>query len=212
MPWLRQLVLPNDASYAARLAQWAGLRLLVPGRLSLESLLRDLLDLSRVESGTQSPVMQSVSLSALFQSTAQHVQLAAERKGLSVRFKPTTLTVHSDPVLLEQILRNLVDNAVRFTDRGGVLVSARRRGTHSVLLQVRDTGRGIALQHQGQIFEEFVQVGPTPNNVPRGTGLGLAIVRRAAAALGVEVRLDSHLGRGSCFSLRCARDQVAFSD
>jgi signal transduction histidine kinase len=173
---------------------------------TLESLLRDLLDLSRVESGVNAPILQSVSLAALFESTQQHVEMAALRKGLSVRFRPSLLYVRSDPVLLEQILRNLVDNAVRYTTHGGVLVSARRRGPDTVLLQVRDTGRGIAPQDQQSIFDEYVQLAPTPSSVPRGTGLGLSIVRRAAQALGAALTLDSRPGRGSCFSLRCPRD------
>lgn len=109
--------------------------------------------------------------------------------------------MHSDPLLLEQILRNLVGNAVRYTQRGGVLVSARQRGTAHVLLQVWDTGAGIPPESQAQVFGEFVQLDNEARARAGGLGRGLSLVRRAAGVMGAPVVLRSTIGRGSCFSV-----------
>jgi signal transduction histidine kinase len=179
---------------------------------SMEDLLKGLLDLSRLEAGTVRPRPQTVALQALFDAIATHEGETARRKGITLRFRPTRDAVISDPVMLEQILRNLVSNAVRYTESGGVLVAARRRG-ETLHLEVRDTGIGIpdALQHT--IFEEFVQIADQRGARPvarhsdgrgdgsRGLGLGLSIVQRSAALLGHRLHLRSRLDRGSCFSV-----------
>ncbi len=163
---------------------------------SMEGLLAGLLDLSRLEAGIVQPRLSDFALQPLFDAIAAHESVAARRKGLRLRLHPTRLTVRSDRVLLEQILRNLVSNALRFTDRGGVLVAARRRGDQ-VHLQVWDTGRGVPGESQGLIFEEFVQL-QSPGG---GLGLGLSIVQRTAALLGHPLSLRSTPGRGSCFAV-----------
>ncbi|HEY0820123.1 MAG TPA: ATP-binding protein, partial [Rhizobacter sp.] len=150
---------------------------------SMEALLKGLLDLSRLESGTVRARPERVPLQPLFDAIAVHETEAAARKGLRLRFRPTALAVRSDPVLLEQILRNLVSNAVRYTEAGTVLVAARARG-HEVLLQVWDTGIGIGEADQAIVFDEFVQVGNRAREGAKGLGLGLSIVRRSAAVLG----------------------------
>lgn len=167
---------------------------------ALESLLRGLLDLSRFDAGSVKPRLQAVPMQPLFDAIAAHEAEAARLKGLRLRFRPTDVSVHSDPVLLEQIVRNLVNNAVRYTDRGGVLVALRRRGAGHVLLQVWDTGWGISEAQHEAVFEEFVQLGTSRDRV-RGLGLGLALVKRAAQLLDHPLRLRSVLHKGSCFSL-----------
>lgn len=169
---------------------------------ALERLLIGLLDLSRLDAGTMRTSVQALRLQPLFDAIAVHEADHARSCGLRLRFRPTELAVSSDPVLLEQILRNLVSNALRYTRRGGVLVAARKR-QGGVLLQVWDSGVGIAPADQAAIFEEFVQVGnPARQRRPEGgMGLGLAIVRRSANLLGHRLSLSSRLGRGSCFSL-----------
>ncbi|MEP6874806.1 MAG: ATP-binding protein [Burkholderiales bacterium] len=168
---------------------------------SMEALLNGLMDLSRLEPGTLTARLQPVPLTWIFDAIGLHEQPAAAQKGLRLRFRPTSLVVHSDPVLLDQIVRNLVSNAVRYTERGGVLVTARRRANGRVLLQVWDTGVGIAAAEQSRVFEEFVQLGGTRRDRQRGQGLGLAIVQRGARALGHALSLRSAPGRGSCFSI-----------
>lgn len=171
---------------------------------SMESMLKGLLDLSRLESGTARARVERVLLQPMFDAIALHESEAAARKGLRLRFRATRLAVRSDPVLLEQILRNLISNAVRYTEHGGVLVTARPR-SDQVLLQVWDSGIGIAAQDQAAVFEEFVQVGNPARESSLGLGLGLSIVKRGAAVLGHPLQLQSRLGRGSCFSLLVPR-------
>lgn len=175
---------------------------------SMEAMLRGLLDLSRFESGTVRSRPQRVALQAMFDAIDLHERDAALAKGLTLRFRPTRLAVVSDPVLLEQVLRNLVSNAVRYTERGGVLVAARPRGAGELLLQVWDTGIGIAPDDQNAVFEEFVQVGNAARQRTRGLGLGLSIVRRSAGVMGHALSLRSVPGRGSCFGLRVPRASV----
>jgi CheY-like chemotaxis protein len=107
-------------------------------------------------------------------------------------------------MLLERILRNLVSNALRYTERGGAVVGCRRRGT-SIVLEVWDTGRGIAEAEREHIFEEFYQSGDSDDDARRGLGLGLAIVRRLAALLGHRVEVFSRVGRGSVFRVQVPR-------
>jgi CheY-like chemotaxis protein len=167
---------------------------------SMESLLTGLLDLSRLDSGTLVPRLQTVALQPMFDAIAAHEGDAARRKGLAFRLRPSTLAVRCDPVLLEQIVRNFVSNAVRYTDAGGVLLAARMRGGR-VLVQVWDTGRGIAADRHDAVFEEFVQLEHPQRDRSQGLGLGLTIAKRGAALLGAQLMLASQPGRGSCFGL-----------
>lgn len=183
---------------------------------SMEDLLKGLLDLSRLEAGTMRPRPQTVALQTLFDAIASHEGETARRKGITLRFRPTRDAVVSDPVMLEQILRNLVSNAVRYTETGGVLVAARRRD-ESVRIEVWDTGLGIPEALQRTVFEEFVQIADQRGARPvarqsdgqgdgsRGLGLGLSIVQRSAALLGHRLHLRSRLDCGSCFSVLVPR-------
>ena len=175
---------------------------------SMETLLAGLLDLSRLESGTAAARVEPVAVQPVFDAIALHAADDAARQGLRLRFRPTPLVVRTDPVLLEQILRNLVSNALRHTPRGGVLVAARARGPQ-VQIEVWDSGMGIAEADRASIFEEFVQLDNPAREGARGFGLGLSIVKRAAALLGHPVGLRSRIGRGSCFSLRLPRETAA---
>jgi signal transduction histidine kinase/ActR/RegA family two-component response regulator len=167
---------------------------------ALEDLVRGLLDLSRLDDGPATRPHQAVPLQALFQAIAAHEQPAARAKGLHLRFRPTGLAVTSDPLLLEQILRNLVGNAIRYTEHGGVLVAARSTSA-GVRLQVWDTGRGISAADQSRVFEAFVQLDNPGRDRSKGQGLGLAIVQRSTGRLAHPLSLRSVPGRGSCFTL-----------
>jgi signal transduction histidine kinase/CheY-like chemotaxis protein len=173
---------------------------------ALEDLLRGLLDLSRLDSGTVAATHSPVALAGIFASLQLHAGPVAGAKGLPLRFRGDALVVRSDAVLLQQMLLNLLDNALRYTDRGGVLVSARRRANGRVLLQVRDTGCGIAAKDHEAVFEEFVQLGNSERDRRKGLGLGLAIVKRSAALLGHSLRLESTPGIGSRFSIELPFD------
>jgi len=164
---------------------------------SMENLLTGLLDLSRLEVGVVRPRVAAVRLGDIFASIAAHEHETAARKGLRLRLRPTAAVVRSDAVMLERIVRNLVANALRYTDRGSVLVAARRRGS-AVRIEVRDSGVGIATDDQRGIFREFQRL-DNPLHAHSGMGLGLSIVQRSAEVLGHRLGLRSAVGRGSCF-------------
>jgi CheY-like chemotaxis protein len=119
---------------------------------------------------------------------------------LRLRVVPSDAWVRSDPILLERILLNLVSNAVRYTDHGGVLVGARRRGG-LVRIEVRDSGVGIPSDQTSKVFGEFYQLASPERGHRGGLGLGLAIVDRLCRLLGHPVELASAPGRGSCFAV-----------
>lgn len=166
-----------------------------------ESLLVGLMDVSRLDAGVERPDLQPVRLGDLFDSLRANAQPAADAKGLRLRLRAGLWAVTSDPVLLGRELRNLVDNAIRYTPAGGVLVAARPHGLSGVRIEVWDTGIGIEAHHLERVFEEFYQVGNAARDRRLGTGLGLAIVQRTAQLLGHTVRLKSVPGKGSCFSI-----------
>lgn len=166
---------------------------------AMEGLLAGLLDLSRLDSGGLRVAREVVALGPLLEAVAAHEREAAARKGLRLRLRvPAGAAVLGDAVLIEQLLRNLVANALRYTERGGVLVGVQRRAA-CWRIAVWDTGRGIPADQQARVFEDFVQLDNPQRDRAQGLGLGLAIVRRAAALLDTVVRLRSTSGRGSCF-------------
>jgi signal transduction histidine kinase/CheY-like chemotaxis protein len=168
---------------------------------ALDELVGQLLDISKLDAGAVALQPQALSLSALFERLAPEFAALAEQKGLRWRLRPTALWVRSDRVQLERMLRNLLGNALRYTQRGGVMLSARRRGG-AVEVAVWDTGSGIAAEHQSRIFDEFVQLQNPGRDRSSGHGLGLAIVARLARMLDHPVALRSRIGRGSSFSIR----------
>ena len=172
----------------------------------LEAQFGQLIDLSKLEAGMLVADRARVPLGPLFDEIAAEFAPQADAKGLRLAAVRTRLAVDSDPVLLSRVLRNLVANAVRYTRAGGVVVGARRRGDR-VIIEVVDTGIGIAPEHRADIFEEFFQVrspGAT-SHAGRGMGLGLAIVRRFCWLLGHEIALQTRVGRGSRFSVIAPR-------
>jgi len=172
---------------------------------ALNSLLQGLLDLSRFDAGVATPRSEAVRLRPLVEAAVADERAQAQLKGLQLRVRVPDATVRADALLLEQILRNLVGNAVRYTDRGGVLVAARRHGHDRLRLQVWDTGCGIPNARQQEVFDEFVQLGNEARERARGLGLGLSLVRRGAELLGAPLRLRSRPGRGSCFEIELQR-------
>ena len=165
---------------------------------SLEALFSALLDISKLDAGAIVAEPRNFELDYLFERIGNDFQPEALEKELRLAIVPTRLVAHSDPALLERILRNLVANALRYTERGGVVVGARRRGDR-VAIEVWDSGTGIDAAEREHIFEEFYQVGNLERDRARGLGLGLAIVRRLADLMGDEVEVESRVGRGSVF-------------
>ncbi|WP_374469410.1 PAS-domain containing protein [Phenylobacterium sp.] len=188
---LGEEVRPGDSETRA-LARDADLAIATADRL-----LRALLNLSKLEAGGVKPELRPVSVAALLRELEREFAPMAAEKGLRLAVRPSTAWVRSDPDLLRSLLQNLVSNAIRYTERGGVLVAARRRGA-DLRFDVWDTGRGIPDHSRDAIFREFHRVG---GEAEPGMGLGLAIVDRVAKLLGHPVAVRSVLKRGSMFSV-----------
>lgn len=170
------------------------------GVRGLERLLKGLLDHSRLGQNELPVQIAPLPLQPLLEAVLVHAGPLARERGLRLRVRPCPLWVRSDPVLLEQVLRNLVSNAITHTPRGSVLIAARRRGDQ-VCLEVRDSGPGIPPEAQQRIFEPFVQLDNPARSRRHGSGLGLAIVDQALRRLGHRLQLRSAPGRGSCFGV-----------
>ena len=165
---------------------------------AMESLFDGLLDLSKLEAGAVTPRFGAVSVDDLFDRLCQYFHPIAASGGLDLRFRSDSEWVRSDAALLEQVLGNLISNALRCTSRGGVLVAARMRGG-TVRFEVWDTGIGIAAAELLRIFDEFVQLGNAGRDRRHGLGLGLSIARRSGALIGATIDVASRPGRGSRF-------------
>ncbi|MFN3525966.1 MAG: hybrid sensor histidine kinase/response regulator [Paracoccus sp. (in: a-proteobacteria)] len=163
---------------------------------SVEQLMHAVLDISRLDSQRIEFNRQPVPLGDLFRRLSAEFAPMAEAKGLRLRFMPTQAVVESDPVFLRRIAQNLVSNAIKYTNRGGVAVGARRRGG-MCWLTVHDTGVGIPAVDRNRIFDEFQRLG-NDSGAP-GMGLGLSIVRRACNKLGHPISLSSEAMRGTVF-------------
>ena len=170
---------------------------------ALEGLFSELLDITRIDSGGFTPQAAAFRLDELFRRLRLHFEPSAFEKGLALRMRGGAHVAHADPLLVERIVRNLVANAIRYTEDGGVLVGCRRRGER-LLLQVWDTGVGIAAEDRSRIFEEFYQVRgrhAVTADQRKGLGLGLAIVARLANLMQAPLTLNSQPGRGTVFTL-----------
>ena len=172
---------------------------------AIGGLLNSLLDISRIDAGVVKVNLQSFDMGGFLERIAQDYVDEAAAKGLAIRVVPSSARIRTDPVLLESILRNLISNAVRYTERGGVLIGCRRRSAH-LAIAVLDTGVGIAEAFQDRVFEEFFQVGNVERNRAKGLGLGLAIVRRLGDLIGARIVLRSEPGRGTTVVVNAPRE------
>jgi signal transduction histidine kinase/CheY-like chemotaxis protein len=165
---------------------------------SLEESFGAMLDISRLDAGVVQKAPQTFPIRDIFRRLLQQFGGDAESRDLALRFRATRRIVHSDPLLLERILANLVQNALRYTRRGGVLVAA-RRSPEGVALEVWDSGVGIPADKQEMIFREFYQLDNPERDRSRGLGMGLAIVMRICSLLEHPLSLRSRVGKGSVF-------------
>ncbi len=169
---------------------------------ALQTLLDDLLDISRLDSGAVPVRIQTFALMDLFERLDQNLSLTALDKGLRLHIRPCHAMVYSDPVLLYRILINLVSNALRYTEKGGVVVACRRTSSASLMhIEVWDSGVGIAPEHQQAVFNEFYQVDSVAHQrrqgLGLGLGLGLSIVQRSCQLLQHPLQLVSRPGVGT---------------
>lgn len=154
------------------------------------------------------PNLMPFPLESILGQLQQAYSCVATKKRLRFAVCPTSAVAYSDPALLQRILSNLISNALRYTEMGGVVVTCRQRGD-TLRLEVWDTGPGIPQQYQEAIFCEFYRIDRT--DARGGVGLGLAIVRSCSELLGYGVRLSSQMGRGSRFYLEVPRGTMSVS-
>jgi len=166
---------------------------------SVDEILNALLDISKLDAGVFHAEVVDFSIAALMGAMKSEHEIQARNAGLTFRVHPCDIVVRSDHRLLGRILRNFIANAIRYTDKGGILVGCRRQGEH-LLLGVWDSGIGIPADKQTEIFEEFRRL--DHGGREKGVGLGLAIVQRIARKLDLEVVLTSRPGRGSLFGVK----------
>jgi two-component system, sensor histidine kinase len=165
---------------------------------SLEQLFDNLLDISKLDAGQIEVKREAVQVDVVFDRLRATFAVPAEDKGLRLTIRRSKAVVNTDATLLFRVLSNLVSNALRYTDEGGVLVVCRGRGA-IVRIEVWDTGMGIPMEHHERIFEEFYQLNNPARDRKRGLGLGLATVRRVTQLLNHPLRLLSRVGKGTRF-------------
>jgi len=173
----------------------------------LLSLINDLLDLARIESGNVELNLEPVACSRVIDEVASTLRPLAERKSLrfEVLMPDGDLDIHTDRRAFSQIAINLVNNAIKYTDSGGVSLTLRRetaQSTPATLLEVRDTGCGIREEDQARLFQAFTQLDSSTTREHEGTGLGLHLSQMLAELIGGVISCESEPGRGSTFTLR----------
>ncbi len=171
---------------------------------TLSDLMNGMLDISKLDAGVLQPVVSEFSIQPLLDRIAIEAEQNASEKGLKFRLRHCGAVVRSDPNMLERILRNLVANAIHYTEQGSVVVACRyRKG--KLCIEVRDNGIGIKQDKLEKIFKDFYQVDNPERDRAKGHGLGLAIVERLAKLLGHTVSVNSKPGQGSTFRVYLPR-------
>lgn len=190
---LRERPLPPEAlDVVGRIGQALG---------ALSLMFEKMFDVARIDAHKVDNHPRPFGLHALFDTLDNEFGVLCAEKGLRWRLQPTRDWAHADPLLVERVLRNFLNNAVRYTAAGGdVLLRARRRGDH-VVCQVWDSGCGVARAHRQRIFDDYFQADNPARHLSEGLGLGLGVVRRLCALADWPVSVRSRCGRGSCFSV-----------
>ena len=173
----------------------------------LSRLLHSLLDLSRIESGKIDWDFETLCVEQLVRSTVDSCRSLLQEKSMQLELElQPGLQLHGARDPLIQVLTNLLSNAIKFTPAGGRIVLRSRPGEEQVILEVEDSGVGIAQEDQSKVFESFQQAEGQPDTgAPKGSGLGLAIVKQIVETHGGTIKVQSQLGKGSCFIVRLPR-------
>ena len=166
----------------------------------VENLLGTLVDISKLDAGVIKADVSAFAAHELLNNLALEYQQVAKSVGLSLDFVPSSVLIKSDIHLLARILRNLLSNAIRYTESGRVMLGCRRHAEY-VSIEVWDTGIGIAEDKKGEIFQEFKRGDVQRLKQDRGLGLGLAIVDKITRILGHRIRVSSQVGKGSVFAI-----------
>jgi signal transduction histidine kinase/ActR/RegA family two-component response regulator len=175
----------------------------------LKGLLESILDISRIDAGVVAPKFDRVDIGEMIRRFGDGYtsECASNDLKLRIRWQPE-LYARTDAALLERILRNLIQNAIRYTDHGGLLIAARRRGDR-IRIDIVDSGIGIPADKLTQIFEEFYQVANAARDHRQGLGLGLSIVSRLARLIGADTLVRSQEGQGTWFTVTVPVDASA---
>ncbi len=176
-------------------------------RESLIEMFDALLDVSRLETGRIKPVIRHCQLAPVIEEVVSAFSVQAAEKNIAIRVEDCLHVVKTDAVLLAGIIRNLLHNAIKYTDRGTITVECRRL-ENEIELAVRDTGCGIPAEQQDRIFDEYHQLNNPRRDRDNGLGLGLSIVKKTASLLNHELTLDSAPEKGSCFCIRLPTGQA----
>jgi two-component system CheB/CheR fusion protein len=174
--------------------------LLDPTLSAMSGMLNTLLDINQIDSGRVKPELLRFSMDELFHRLSEEFVYHAQAQGIILRVVPCSVIIETDPRLLEQMIRNLLSNALKYTESGKVLLGCRRR-SFGLEIQVWDTGIGIIASELNAIFDEYHQVDNAARERGRGLGLGLAIVQRLGLLLGYPVKVRSRPDKGSVFSI-----------
>ena len=178
---------------------------------AMSGMLNTLLDINQIEAGNVTPNLVTFPIDDLLKRLRDEFAYHAQSRNLDLRAVPCSLSITSDPRLLEQMLRNLISNALKYTKRGRVLIGCRRRAG-KLSVEVWDTGVGIAQGELDAVFDEYHQLDNAGRERSRGLGLGLSIVKRLGILLGHPVVVKSQVGRGSVFTVEITmpeRDAVS---
>ena len=167
---------------------------------AMTGMLNTLLDINQIEVGAVKAELADISVNELFDRLRDELTYHAQAAGLALRVLPCAQFIRSDPRLLEQMIRNLLSNALKYTPRGKVLVGCRRRGG-KLRIEIWDTGIGIPTSELQTIFEEYHQLDNAARQRSHGLGLGLSIVKSLGELLGHRIRVRSLQGKGSVFSI-----------
>ncbi len=167
---------------------------------ALEQMFDSLLDVSKLDAGTLSVKKENFYLNTILDRIMVEFGVVAEDKGLDLDVNAEECIVRSDQQLLENLLRNLISNAIRYTEKGRVTIRTEYIAG-SVKIDICDTGCGIATKDQAHIFDEFIQLNNPERDRTKGIGLGLSIVKRLSELLDINLNLTSEVGKGSVFSL-----------
>jgi signal transduction histidine kinase len=184
-------------------------RVLGAGR-HLLALINDILDLSKIEAGRMELALSSFAIAPLVADVVKTIEPLAAKNGNNVAAECAAEigTIHADEMRLRQALLNLMSNANKFTERGGISINAREgqeNGRDWITIAVADTGIGMTPEQMSKLFQEFSQASSTTASKYGGTGLGLAISRRFCQMMGGDITVESEPGRGSTFTIRLPR-------
>ena len=192
----------DDQALTGEVCEWA--QLLQANALGLADLVSDVLDISSIDSGRVELHKSDFSVDELLAEECRRMLPLAQAKNLTLVAEPSARAtwIRTDRVKLARILSNLISNAFKFTESGGVTLTSCFTPERALLIRVQDTGIGISTQHLVRIFDEFAQLPNPERDSPKGWGLGLAICRRLVELLGGTITVESQLNHGTIFSVR----------